>query len=110
MSISDEERKGYRYSKTGTATVLEEYVEEAGGWYTMATLHEPDECRTGERLVAALVAFDVNNKLVEAIEKNNHLLAEISTASPKCIVESCPNGPSTKSGHCRHHRYLRFDK
>jgi hypothetical protein len=103
----DEERKGYRYRKTGTVTVLEEYSKEADGWYTMATLHEPDENRTGERLVAALAAFDTNTKLVEAVEKNNRLLAELSAATPKCIMQSCPNAPFTKSGHCYFHRSLR---
>ncbi|KKL75694.1 hypothetical protein LCGC14_2052320 [marine sediment metagenome] len=107
--MTDEERKGYRYRKTGMVTVLEEYDGEAEGWYTMATLHEPDESRTGERLVAALVAFYANDKLVEAVEKNNRLLAELNAATPKCVSQSCPNPPYTKSGHCHHHRYLRFD-
>ena len=109
LNLNPEERKGYRYRKTGTITVLEEYSEEAESWYTMATLHEPDENRTGERLVAALATFDTNDKLVKAVEKNNRLLAEISAASPKCILQSCPNPPYTKSGHCHHHRYLRYD-
>jgi hypothetical protein len=107
--LTDEERKGYRYEKTGTVTVLEEYDEEAEGWYTMATLHEPDESRTGERLVAALTALDANDKLVEAVGKINRLLAELNAATPKCVSQSCPNPPSTSSGHCHYHRYLRFD-
>ncbi len=95
-SMTDEERRGYRYGKSGSHTVLEEYDVEAEGWYTMATLHEPDENRTGERLVAALVVFDTNAKLVE-----------VRDVSPKCVAQSCPNsGPFTKMGHCNFHRFL----
>ncbi len=42
----------------------------------------------------------------QAVEKNSRLLAEISAASPKCVEQSCPNPPHTKSGRCHYHRYL----
>lgn len=44
----------YRVRKTGTVTVLEEFEVGVGGWYTMATLHEPGEVQTGNHIVAAL--------------------------------------------------------
>lgn len=65
--LTDDERKGYRYGKSGSHTVLEEFQEdgEDSGWYTMATLHEPDENRTGERLVEALSSGDEVARLRE---------------------------------------------
>ncbi|KKL62205.1 hypothetical protein LCGC14_2187530 [marine sediment metagenome] len=108
--LTDEESKGYRYGKSGSYTVLEEYDVEAEGWYTMATLHEPDENRTGERLVEALTDKKHIRALERLVKETNRLLTELNAArGPSCIMPSCPNPPYTKSGHCHHHRYLRYD-
>lgn len=96
---TDDERKGYRYGKSGSYTVLEEYDEEAEGWYTMATLHEPDETRTGERLVTALTTLDAKSEqsrqlaaVVEALKEfaNRHHNAHTETTG--WSLEECHNG------------------
>ena len=68
--------KKCRYRKTGTVTVLEEYEGDSendgedAGWYTLATLHEPGENHTGERLVWALTGLDdLRAKLQQAQER-----------------------------------------
>lgn len=85
-SLTDDESKGYRYGKSGSHTVLEEYDREAEGWYTMATLHEPDENRTGERLVTALTTLDDRDALnwqlaavVEAVETQDKRLVHYAS-------------------------------